>query len=107
MGRKNLPYWLKGGIFGLILSLIICISLGSFLYEQIVYDGCHSREKPGEIYSQCDLINDQMNSPTISAGYTTSFIILYFFIFIRISILLFICGSILGLIIAKIKSRNK
>ena len=98
--------WIKGGIFGLIISLIICISLWSFLYEQIVYDGCHSREKPEDLYSQCDMINDQMNSPTISAQYTTNFIISYIFILFIISTLLFICGSILGLIYGKIRSRK-
>jgi hypothetical protein len=106
MGWKNLPPWLRGGIIGVIISLIICISLGSFLHEQIVYDGCHSREIPGEVYSQCDMIDDQLKSSSASSLYHTGFIRSYIFICIIISIPFFICGSILGLIIGKIKSKK-
>ena len=106
MGWKELPPWLKGGVFGLIISLIVWISLWSFMYEKIVFDGCHSREQPGDVYSQCDMIKYQMKSSTISAQYNAEFMSIYIFVFVIISIPLFLCGSLFGLIIGKIKSRR-
>jgi len=105
MGWKDLPYWLKGGIIGLVFALTLSLVFLS-IHEFRLFGGVDGLFNfiiwiilvlvPGL------LINIFFNFSLGEKALSTTFQI-----FVFSSIFYFILGSIIGWIVGKIKGGNK
>jgi len=93
MGWKNWSYWLKGGVIGLVLEIIIVglLTIQKYLFCKQIICFYQVFNLAGTVCMNC---ND-------SADFSVSLILI-----LGITIVSILIGSIIGWIVGKIKSRN-
>lgn len=94
MGWKNLPYWLRGGIILLVLSVFLLYFLSTTV---LCVDPSSGADLSNPIFG----CKSELERLFINLGFT-KFIGSIFFLGVS-----FLIGAIIGLIIGKIKSKSK